>query len=495
MGVPEIRRRAANARPLRPDGEYVLYWCTANRRTRSNFALERAVEHCVELGRPLVVLEALRCGYRHASDRIHRFVIEGMRDEVAALRAAGVTRHVYVEPISGAGKGLLDALAARACVVVADEAPVFFLPRMLEAAAARIDVRMEAVDSCGLLPLRAIPRAFPTAHGFRWHLQRELPQHLGNSPQPAPLDPLPRRPAVRIPREVLARWPAADLDALLAPGGLSDLPIDHGVDPVDEPGGSAAAARRLDRFVAQVLPRYAKDRDHPDADATSGLSAALHFGHLSAHEVFARIAQRERWTHTRLGRSRPSGKREGWWGMSSDAEAFLEQLVTWRELGYGFAFHRPDADRYESLPDWARATLEEHAKDRRNPVYSAQQLAASSTGDPVWNAAQTELRTTGRLNNYLRMVWGKLVLAWTRSPQDAFDLLFELNDRYALDGRDPNSASGIGWCFGRFDRAWGPERPVYGKVRYMTSASARRKLRMNAYLGRFGAAGETPRDG
>src|SRR5262249_28747308 len=207
---------------------------------------------------------------------------------------------------------------------------------------------------------------------------------------------------------------------------------------------------------------------------------------VAADAVVARVLQGEGWAPVDLAVGAP-GRRAGWWGVSAAAEAFLDQLVTWRELGYGFAFHRPhDHDRYESLPAWARQTLARHAADRRPHRYALDQLAAAATHDPLWNAAQTQLLREGRIHNYLRMLWGKKVLEWSRSPRAALAALIELNNRYALDGRDPNSYSGIFWTLGRFDRPWGPERPVFGTVRYMSSDSLQRKLHVKQYLRTYG---------
>jgi len=170
--------------------------------------------------------------------------------------------------------------------------------------------------------------------------------------------------------------------------------------------------------------------------------------------------------------------------MSASAEAFLDELVTWRELGYGFCTYEPDYARYETLPEWARDTLEEHAEDPRERIYSLDELAGAGTSDEIWNAAQRQLVREGVIHNYLRMLWGKRILEWTPHPRAALDVMVELNNRYAVDGRDPNSYSGIFWVLGRFDRGW-PERPIFGKVRSMTSASTRRKLRLATYLERW----------
>ncbi len=485
-GVPADRIRRLNLEEENPRGTYVLYWMTAARRARWNFALERAAERAHALKRPLLVLEALRTDYPHASDRLHRFVLEGMRDNAAALARPGVLYYPYVEPSPGEGKGLLEALAQGACLVVTDDFPCFFLPRMVEAAARRVKVRMEAVDGNGLLPLEVSPEAFPTAYAFRRHLQKVLPPHLFRFPRPDPLqDGLPP-PCPVLPAHLSARWPAADLDLLLAPEGLARLPIDHGVPPADLPGGSEAARARLAAFLAAGLDRYAAFRNDPAEDATSRLSPYLHFGHLSAHEVFLGVASAEGWNPGRLS-PRATGAREGWWGMSPSAEAFLDQLVTWRELGYVYCRRRPgEYARFESLPGWARATLESHAADRRSHLYSLDDFTSAQTHDPLWNAAQRQLLREGRIHNYLRMLWGKKVLEWTPHPREALEALVALNDRFALDGRDPNSYTGILWCLGRHDRPWGPERAVFGTVRYMSSENTARKFDVKPYLRRYG---------
>ncbi len=225
-------------------------------------------------------------------------------------------------------------------------------------------------------------------------------------------------------------------------------------------------------------------RNHPDDDATSGLSAYLHFGHISAHQVFQELMDHEGWSKNRIwpgGR----GQREGWWGMSRSAESFLDQLITWRELGYNMCAHMPLYDRYESLPAWAQESLDRHRNDPRPYLYGLERFENAETHDPLWNAAQRQLKREGRLHNYLRMLWGKKILEWTRSPEAALDIMIHLNNKYALDGRNPNSFTGIFWILGRYDRPWAPERPVFGRIRYMSSESTRRKLRVKQYLRKY----------
>jgi len=488
--TPPIRIRTLNEGEVRTDGRYVLYWMNATRRVRSNHALDRALELAVELDAPLLVLEALRCDYPWANDRIHRFAMQGMRDNAAAFAETGIRYHPYVETRRGAGKGLLCALARDACVVVTDDFPSFFFPRMLAAAAEQVPVRFEAVDSNGLLPLRAADRVFSRAFDLRRFLQRELRPHLLQQPRRNPLSHLRLRPLRTLPTGVRQRWPSASRSLLAgSPSKLAELPIDHGVPAVNLEGGALSARKILKRFVAKRLESYGEDRNHPDAEAASGLSPFLHFGHVSPHEVLAALAKHESWTTECIEPIR-SGSRLGWWGMSEAAESFLDQLVTWRELGLNFAANRDDIDRYESLPDWARETLETHAFDERPHQYTLAQFDAAETHDEVWNAAQTELRETGRMHNYLRMLWGKKILHWSPDPRSALAVMIELNNRYALDGRDPNSYSGIFWVLGRYDRPWGPERQVFGKVRFMSSKNTRRKLHLDRYIEQWGPTGE-----
>jgi len=480
--VPPNRIRLANNVPLNPAGDYVLYWMSAFRRSGWNFALQRAAQMAAQLGKGLVVLEALRCDYPFASDRLHRFVLDGMAANAAAFANGPARYYPYVEPARGAGKGLLATLAESACLVVADDAPLFFLPRMLAATATRLPLSLEAVDSNGLLPLRAADHDYPSAYAFRRFLQRELPAHLLTPPLAEPLQGL-TLPPVRLAAAIGERWPQAD-PALLAPGAsLSHLPIDHSVAPTTLPGGAGAAARQLDTFLERRLHRYL-ERSEPAETISSGLSPYLHFGQISSQQIFAAVADREEWSVGNLGPER-RGQRQGWWGMSAPAEAFLDQLITWRELGYNFANFRSDGEDYSSLPDWARTTLDRHAGDPRPVRYSQEELRTTLTHDPLWNAAQRQLVQEGTIHNYLRMLWGKKILEWSATPAEAMATLFELNNRYALDGRDPNSASGIAWCLGRYDRPWGPERPIFGKVRYMSSANTARKFRVEPYLQRY----------
>ncbi len=485
MSVPVNRIQTLVDRPPAPAASYVLYWMIANRRLGWNLALEHAVDWAVRLTLPLVIFEPLRLGYPWASERLHQFVIDGMADTARRLRRRrGVTYVPYIEPQDGAGKGLLGALAAEAAVVVTDDFPAFIVPSTLAAAARRLSVRLEAVDANGLLPMREPARVFPTAYAFRRHLQRSLPSFLGDRPAPDPLSALPPVARIDIPAVVQARWPSRTADLLDGSTTVATLPISHQVAPVAARGGSTAAESVLDRFVNDSLPRYADARNHVEDDVSSHLSPYLHFGHIGSWQVVARLLDRDGWVGVTSRRA--AGAREGWWGVSPEVEQFLDQIVTWRELGFNMCAGQPEAyDQFESLPPWARATLGKHATDPRTYRYGLDALEAGETHDPLWNAAQGQLRAEGRIHNYLRMLWGKKILEWTATPRDALAILVELNNKYACDGRDPNSYSGIFWTLGRYDRPWAPERAVFGTVRYMSSENTARKMPLKGYIRRY----------
>ena len=487
--VPGIRIRECNEAAVRSSAKYVLYWMIANRRATWNFALDRAIEHCRELGKPLVIFEALRCGYEWASDRMHRFVIDGMADNAAACLKTGVAYFPYVEPKAGDGHGLLEAQARDACVVVTDEYPCFFLPRMVQAAAKKLKVRLEAVDSCGVLPLRATDRIFTMAHSFRRFLQKTLPNHLGETPEATPFKKASGLDGAAIIPAILKKWPPADPKLLAgADGSLAKFPIDHSVAPSMIRGGEIAARRQMKHFFEVGFPLYGEQRNEPEKDVQSGLSPYLHFGFISVHEIFSEIVRREKWTPAKLA-VRAHGRREGWWNMSANAEGFLDEVITWREVGYNVSSHSEKYDDYESLPEWAEKTLREHTRDERQHLYSLAELENAKTYDALWNAAQMQLVREGRIHNYLRMLWGKKILEWSRSPKDALAALIQLNNKYGLDGRDPNSYSGIFWCLGSYDRAWGPERAIFGKIRYMSSENTARKVRVKDYVKKYAPVG------
>lgn len=486
-----MRLSHLNSAPLRSDGRFVLYWMMGARRTRDNAALAYAADQARQARVPLVVLEPLFANYRWASDRFHRFVLDGMADQAAAIAPTTTRYYPYVEQTTGAGAGLLQALAAEARLVVTDRTPVPLAARYITDEAPQLGVRLDAVDTWGLLPLHATTQVFTTAHAFRRFLQQHLAPHLPFAQQMAALDiatvlnvpPVTPEVEAHLAR-VQQRWPVAEAELLAGRRALTDLPINHAIAPAPFRGGATAATETLQRFLWHGLPRYGEERSDPDANAASGLSPYLHFGHIGPGEVFTEVMARAGWDGTVTGLR--NGARAGWWNVEPNTESFLDEFVTWREVGANMAVHRPDFDTYQSLPPWALRTLTEHAADARPITYDFDAFDQARTHDALWNAAQRELVEEGRMQNYLRMLWGKKILEWTRTSEEALAVMIELNNRYAVDGRDPSSYSGIFWVLGRYDRAWGPERPIYGTLRYMTSDSTRRKLSLTRYLARYG---------
>lgn len=491
MNVPQIRITTLRDN-IRPKADFVLYWMTTNRRLEWNFGLDRSLEICRELEKPLVILEALRCDYPWVSERLHKFVIEGMREHAMQCQGhANVIYYPFVETEKGQGKGLLSSLAENACAILSDEFPCFFLPKMINAALKQTKCHFESIDSNGLLPMRAAKgKTFTLAHSFRRFLQKTLKPHLQEFPASHPLKDFAQASKCKASKSLRRwltqkqqRWPA-ETQENLKNFDLSGLPIDHKVAAGSCVGGRKEAAARLKTFLEKRLKHYVKQRNHPDTSGSSELSAYLHFGHISAHEIFAKLVELEQWTPSDLA-AKAHGKRHGWWSMSESAEAFLDELITWREIGYNMCFLNDDYADLSSLPKWAQTTIEEHKSDARPYLYSLQDFENGKTHDDVWNAAQRELVKTGRMHNYLRMLWGKKIYHYSPDAQSSLEILIELNNKYALDGRNPNSYSGIFWVLGRYDRAWGPERQVFGKLRFMTSESTKKKIQMKAYLAQY----------
>ena len=481
----ELRVRRLNAAAINETGDYVLYWMIAARRTSFNFGLDRAIFWAKELSRPLVVFEPLRVGYPWASDRLHRFVIDGMNDKCSVFNGVPAYYYPYVEPEKDAGRGLLLTLAERACVVVSDDFPCFFLPRMLAAAASSLPVLLEAVDSNGILPMRAADRAFTAAFHYRRHVQRTLPLFAQRTPQANPLQALDLPTPRGLLHAIQKRWPPASEELLERDSmALAKLPIDHSIPISPMVGGEVAAHAALAKFLKQGLGNYKDAHNEPEVEGTSRLSPYLHFGHIGVHEIFNAVMRREKWSIFKVG-PKATGAREGWWGVSPSAEAFLDQFITWRELAYNQCVFRPkDYYRYDSLPSWALETLAKHASDPRPHVYSRAQFEAGQTHDPLWNAAMGQLRTEGWFHNYMRMLWGKKILEWSRTPREALGHMMAIMDRWSLDGRDPNAYAGYFWTLGRYDRPW-PERPIYGTVRSMSSNNTARKFPVKRYIKRY----------
>lgn len=475
-----------NSHEANADGDYVLYWMQINRRFHYNFALEYAVAWANKLGKPLLVYEGLSCDYPWRTDRSHWFIMQGMEEHREFADTQDINYYGFLEEKAGEYPELFSKLAEKACLVVTDEYPVFIMRERNESIPKKLNIPYITVDSNGIIPLGVSDKAPYSAYIFRKTMQKKFRECFELPPKENPLDELENRSRISIPEAITQKYPDAKKAGRFTKEWLSTIDVNHDVKPIQMEGTRAAGLERMNQFLEFDLKAYDNDRNDPDKEGTSRLSPWLHFGKISEHEVVDHCLRRQPRGWSRDELAPQAGKRDGFFGGETGIEAYLDEVITWREVGFHFAHHTPDYDKFESLPDWAQETLEEHEADERPYIYSYEQLANSETEDDIWNAAQRQLVREGRIHNYLRMLWGKKVLQWTPDVRTALQYLIDLNNTYAIDGRDPNSYSGIFWIFGRFDRAWGPERKIYGKVRYMTSDSTRKKVKLKEYLEKFG---------
>lgn len=430
------------------DDDFVLYWAQSARRLRQNMALNMAIQQANLLGLPVVVYESLRPDYPEANDRIHTFVLQGVADNIRDAEERGLRYIFFLPKRTSEARGVLASLSKRARLIVTDEYPAFIMPAQTRAFAARSQAPLWLIDGNGILPMRAMPGEQYGAKFFRDRAHRMFEAHW--------------IPIVEVDQQADSYTGDLEVEAWDGRdpwGTASRCEINHAIRPVSRSGGRVAALQQLEDFVNQKLRGYASLRNR-ETNRTSGLSPYLHFGYLSIHEVADRV----------LSSDAPK----------LDIDAFLEEAIIRRELSFNLCHFRADHDSLSVLPDWARKTLAKHAGDRRNPRYGMGEMERAETGDDVWNLAQRGLLVTGTIHNYLRMLWGKRIIEWSESVDDAHQVMMTLHDRYAIDGRDPNTHAGVLWCFGKHDRAWG-ERPIFGSVRYMSSEATRKKVDLNAY--------------
>jgi deoxyribodipyrimidine photo-lyase len=445
------RIQPLNARSIQ-DGRYVLYWMQASQRIECNHALEYAVGAANERNLPVVVGFGLTDQFPEANLRHYTFMLEGLEEVRKGLDRRGI-RFVLLRR---SPELAATELAQEAALVVADRGYLRIQRRWRNHVAKNAPCAVVQVESDAVVPVEtASPKEEYTAGTLRPKLQRILDGSLV---------PLVERPVRRASLSLcLDAEPEGDFTTL-----LKKMKIDRTVPPVNAfRGGTARANALLEEFIAEKIRRYDDLRSDPGLDYSSRLSPYLHFGQISPLAVALRVSNE---------RSIPAGARD----------AYLEELIVRRELSMNFVYYNERYDEFESLPDWAKKTLAGHAKDRREYLYSPGQWERAETHDPYWNAAQKEMVLSGRMHNYMRMYWGKKILEWSRSPAEAFRTALRLNNRYELDGRDPNGFAGVAWCFGKHDRAW-PERKVFGKIRYMNDAGLKRKFDMDAYLGKVEA--------
>lgn len=431
----------------------MLYWAQMNRRVESNHALEFAAAHANKLGLALLVYEGVTCTYPYASDRFHTFLLEGVPDTAARLAKRGIGHVFHLRKRRADPNDALYRLAADAALLVTDDYPVSIAATHNANVPQRIGIPYFAVDSSCIVPMSLIPKKEYGAYTIRPKIRKLLRQSM------VPVERVALAHCYRHGTHPLH----TEVTGANIPQLVSECEIDHSVKPsVSFRGGRAAAERHLGHFLDSNLKRYAAEKNEPAARATSNLSPWLHFGHISSLEV-ALAAQ---------DHAAPHG---------FEAEEFSEELIVRRELAFNHARFAADPTALEAIPDWAQKTLAKHAADFRDPVYDRETFETARTHDDLWNATQKEMLLRGKIHGYYRMYWGKKIIEWSASPAAALETMVYLHDRYALDGRDPNTYTNILWCFGLHDRPW-QERPIFGMVRYMSLDGMKRKTGVDAYL-------------
>jgi deoxyribodipyrimidine photo-lyase len=462
-GVPEeLRRLAEDPRvtvrrggaPAR--GRCVVYWMQRAQRGRDNHALDTAVHVANALGLPCVVFFAVVRNFPHANLRHYAFMAQGLADIATDCAERGVGFIMRRAPDESPLRFFADVDAA---MVIGDENPLRFPERWRLEIAEQVPVPFWTVDADVIVPSKLLGKAQFSAGVIRPRLTRMLPEFLRPFENPV------AEIAWKRPRGLHYDDQEDDITR-----GWRDF--DRSVKPVEAwRGGSGAASERLNLFVREKLASYDRERNRPERDGTSKLSPYLHFGHIGP--VTIALAMNAAVKHS------PQ--------LKAARDSFFNELIVWRELSVNFVRYQPEYDSVGCADNWARSTIELHDRDERAVLYTLKQMECARTHDELWNAAQLQMVHHGWMHNYLRMYWAKKILEWSRDAGTAMKRAIYLNDRYFLDGRDPNGYAGIAWAIlGKFDRAWG-ERPVFGKRRYMSAESTARKFDAKLYIAQMSA--------
>jgi deoxyribodipyrimidine photo-lyase len=458
--IDPARVRDINDRPLNSAGQWVLYWMQASVRTHLNHALEFAIQQANQLNQPLLVCFGLMDDYPEANERSYAFLLEGLHDVQAALEKRGirfVVRH---------GPAPASALHFRrqASLIVCDRNYLRHHKAWRQQVAEQASCKVFEVESEVVVPVEvASDKHEYAARTLRPKIHRQWDRFLVGLPE------------TKLKHSSLQLDVQGNIDVTDVESALKKLKIDRSVKRSPRfVGGQTQAHKLLRQFLQKHLDGFSTDRNEPADQRTSLMSGYLHFGHISPIELALAVKTHE-----------ASPKK--------DRDVYLEELIVRRELSMNFCNYVPNYDSYECLPEWARKTLSEHRRDPRQYLYSRQELEDAKTHDPYWNAAQREMTFSGFMHNYMRMYWGKKILEWTASPEEAFETTLYLNNKYFLCGRDANSFCNVAWIYGMHDRAWGPRRKIFGLIRYMNAAGLERKFNMDEYVKRIDQMRAEPR--
>lgn len=426
-----------------------IYWMQQSQRVEFNHALAHAVTRANELNLPLAVVFVVTPRFPEANQRSYDFMLKGLSEVKNNLEKRGISFHLF----SGDPVKILPELTADSAFLITDRGYLRIQKKWRSLIAQKLECLMEQVESDVVVPLETVSfKEEYAAATLRPKILKQVESFL----EPVILPELKR---ASLGCDFFKSKSMTPLEI------LSGLKADSSVFPVTSitPGYSSAVSR-LEDFIEHHLENYAESKNDPGINSVSSLSPYLHFGQISPLEIALKVKASD----------------------SKGSEVYLEELIVRRELAMNFVNFNPQYDSYPALPLWGQKTLKAHEKDPREYLYSLKELENARTHDPFWNAAQTEMVLTGKMQGYMRMYWGKKVLEWTEKPEKAFEVLLYLNNKYSLDGRDPNGFAGVAWCFGKHDRPW-KERRIFGHIRYMNDKGLIRKFDMEVYLQRVRA--------
>jgi deoxyribodipyrimidine photo-lyase len=441
--IQKERIKVLNRKEIKK-GKYVLYWMQASQRAEYNHALEFAILEANELRQPLIVFFGIADQFPEANERHYTFMLEGLKEVKHSLEKRGIQMAIlHKSPEVG-----VVQLAHKASLAVVDRGYLKIQRAWRDYASKQMDCPLIQVETDVVVPVEETsPKEEYAAATIRSKITKKLNTFL-----------VPLKEHEPITDSLSLDFDSFDIEDVEK--AISKLRIDRSVKRVDSfHGGTKKAKSHLEIFFESKLDRFPELRNDPTLDYLSHMSPYLHFGQISPLYIALKVSK------TR----------------SLGVEAFLEELIIRRELSMNFVFYNEKYDSYDSIPDWAKKTLRTHQKDRRSYLYSPKELESARTHDPYWNASQKEMVIKGKMHGYMRMYWGKKILEWSKTPEDAFRIALYLNNKYELDGRDPNGFTGVAWCFGKHDRPW-EERAVFGNVRYMNDKGLKRKFDADKYV-------------
>ncbi len=426
------------------DGDYVIYWMQRSQREEYNHALEYAIKRGNELNLPIIVYFGITDEFPEANERHYQFMLEGLQETVRSLEERNIETIIRIErPDKG-----IQNISEDAALVVVDKGYLKTSRSWRKNASENIECPLVEVETDAIVPVEeASDKEEYAARTIRPKIKEKLDHFLS---------PIKRRKVKNSSLEL--DFESINLEYI--EDIISNLDLNHSVNPSNVyTGGLQEAKKALDQFIENKLSGYPDHSNDPSKNYLSNLSPYLHFGQISPLYIALKISKKDK----------------------PGTEEYLEQLIIRRELAINFVNYNSNYDSFQCLHDWAKETLLEHKEDDREYIYSLEEFENAKTHDPYWNAAQKEMVKTGKMHGYMRMYWGKKILEWADSPEKAYEITLSLNNKYELDGRDPNGYTGVAWCFGKHDHGW-KERPIYGKVRYMSSSGLERKFDIDKYV-------------